>query len=55
MNTEQTEYTVEYEDRYGVLYYANVKADNVDDAAMRLRQLYPDAVIRAVTRVPEDG
>lgn len=52
MENEQMEYTVEYQDAYGVLYFENVKASNLSDAKMRVLQRFPDIDIRAVTIVP---
>jgi|GEM_PF-1160365 len=54
MNVEpvELEYTVEYQDAYGVLYFENVKATDLSDAKMKIHQRYPDVVFRAVTAVP---
>ncbi|WP_232695747.1 hypothetical protein [Brevibacillus daliensis] len=55
MENEQIEYTVEYQDTYGVLYFENVKAFNLSDAKMKIRQRFPDVFIRAVTTVPNSN
>ncbi|MCQ6561202.1 hypothetical protein [Paenibacillus mendelii] len=54
MDNEQAAYTVEYQDNYGVLFYANVKASHAGDAKEQILQLHPDVLIRAVTRVAND-
>ncbi len=51
MENEELEYTVEYQDGYGVLYFENVKASDLLDAEMQIRQRFPDVTIRAVTIV----
>jgi hypothetical protein len=51
MENEQIEYTVEYQDGYGVIYFENVKASDLSDAKMQIRQKSPDVTIRAVTVV----
>ena len=50
MENEQTEYTVEYQDRYGVVYYRNVKAEDIAEAKAMIQLIQPDVIIRAVTR-----
>ncbi|OBZ17230.1 hypothetical protein [Bacillus sp. FJAT-26390] len=54
MKNEQSQFTVEYQDHYGVVYYRNVKAANIAEANMIIRQKQPDVIIRAVTLVPID-
>ncbi|WP_240422072.1 hypothetical protein [Paenibacillus periandrae] len=54
MENEQTEFTVEYQDNYGVVYYRNVKATDIAEAKVIIRQMQPDVVIRAITLVPND-
>ncbi|MFC4305287.1 hypothetical protein [Cohnella boryungensis] len=49
MESEQAEYTVEYQDTYGVVYYRNVKASDIAEAKALIRQGNPDVVIRAAT------
>ncbi len=51
-DNEQTEYTVEYQDRYGVVYYRNVQATDIAEAKARIQQMLPDVTIRAVTSIP---
>jgi len=51
MENEQAEYTVEYQDTYGVVYYRNVKASDFAEAKALIRQGNPDVVIRAATLV----
>lgn len=51
MDNEQIEYTVEYQDAYGVLYFENVKANNFAEAKTQIRQRFPDVVISAITIV----
>ncbi len=55
METGQTEYTVEYQDSCGVVYYRNIKALDFAEAKAIIRQGNPDAVIRAVTLVPSEN
>ncbi|MFC5470871.1 hypothetical protein ACFPPD_19465 [Cohnella suwonensis] len=55
MENEQIEYTVEYQDGYGVLYFENIKASDLSDAKMQIRQRFPDVTIRAVTVVPHNN
>jgi len=54
MENEQTEFTVEYQDSYGVAYYRNVKATDIAEAKVIILQMQPDVIIRAVTLVPND-
>lgn len=51
MENEQIEYTVEYQDSYGVVYFENVKALSLSDAKMQVHQRFLEANIRAVTAV----
>lgn len=51
VDNEKIEYTVEYQDAYGVLYFENVQANNFSEAEMQIRQRLPDVVVRAVTIV----
>ncbi|MFP4977517.1 hypothetical protein ACE6ED_19080 [Paenibacillus sp. CN-4] len=51
MENEQIEYTVEYQDSYGVVYFENVKALSLSDAKIQVHQRIPEANIRAVTAV----
>ncbi|MNJ47486.1 hypothetical protein [Paenibacillus fonticola] len=55
MENDQIEFTVEYQDSNGVLYFENIKASNLSDAKMQVRQRFPDVNIRAVTIVPHDN
>ncbi|GGG78662.1 hypothetical protein [Paenibacillus radicis (ex Gao et al. 2016)] len=55
MDNEQIEYTVEYQDNYGVMYFENVKANNVAEAKMQISQRLPDVVIRAITVVSKEN
>lgn len=55
MEKEKAEYTVEYQDILGVVYYRNVKASDVAEAKALIRQGSPDIVIRAVTLVPDNS
>ncbi|QHT59763.1 hypothetical protein GXP70_07225 [Paenibacillus lycopersici] len=55
MEQEQREYTVEYQDGYGVLYYETVTADGLSEAETQVRRRYPDVTIRAVTMNPHAG
>jgi len=52
VENEELEYTVEYQDGYGMLYFENVKATDLSDAKIQIRQRFPDVTIRAVTVVP---
>ena len=53
MKIDQTEFTVEYQDPYGVVYYRNVKASDFAEAKVMITQIHSDVAIRAVTRVTE--
>lgn len=53
MEREQAEYTVEYLDMNGILYYENVMAVDFSEAKERIRSRYPEASVRAVTLVGE--
>jgi hypothetical protein len=55
VENEEHEYTVEYQDAYGVLYFENVKASNLSDAKMQVFQRLPDVNIRAVTIIPHEN
>ncbi|GIO16514.1 hypothetical protein J19TS2_60690 [Cohnella xylanilytica] len=44
MEKEQIEYTVEYLDRNGVVYFENVKASGLPDAKLQIRQKFPDVM-----------
>lgn len=55
MENEELEYTVEYQDAYGVLYFEIVKASDLSDAKMQVQQRFPDVTIRAVTVVPHNN
>ncbi len=55
VENKELEYTVEYQDGYGVLYFDNVKASDLSDAKMQIRQRFPDVTIRAVTVAPHDN
>lgn len=55
LENEELEYTVEYQDAYGVLYFENVKASNLSNAKMQVCQRFPDANIRAVTIITHDN
>ncbi|MBB6695326.1 hypothetical protein H7B90_28410 [Cohnella xylanilytica] len=54
MEKKQIEYTVEYMDQNGVVYFENVKASGLSDAKRQIRQRFADVTIRAVTVVPHD-
>lgn len=49
VENEQIEYTVEYQDSYGVTYFENIKASDLSDAKTKIIQKFPDITIRAVT------
>lgn len=51
MENEQIEYTVEYQDMYGVVYFKNVIATSFSEAKVQVSQQFPDVLIRAVTVV----
>ncbi|GGF96460.1 hypothetical protein GCM10010912_46620 [Paenibacillus albidus] len=55
MDNKELEYTVEYQDSYGVIYFENIKASDLSDAKMQIRQRFPDVSIRAVTVIPHDN
>ncbi|WP_113029359.1 hypothetical protein [Paenibacillus contaminans] len=56
MNIRQSEseFSVEYQDPNGVLYYRNIKATDFAEAKAYILQRYPDVVIRAVTLLTDD-
>ncbi|MED4730762.1 hypothetical protein P9597_21995 [Aneurinibacillus migulanus] len=48
-------YTVEYEcPVYGVVYYQNVPACDLEEARWHIHSAQPDAIIRAVSLLPVD-
>ncbi|MDO3413012.1 hypothetical protein QWJ34_24830 [Saccharibacillus sp. CPCC 101409] len=49
------EYTVEYQDVYGVLYFTNVYASDTTDAKSQVLRQIADAKIRAVTIVEREA
>lgn len=51
MENKQLEYTVEYVDHLGVVYYENVQAAGVSEAKLLITGRFPDVTIRAVTVV----
>ncbi|QWU14879.1 hypothetical protein SAMN04487895_10953 [Paenibacillus sophorae] len=55
MDDDRVEYTVEYQDTNGILYFENVKASNLSEAKVQIRQRLPDVFIRAVTIVPNQN
>lgn len=55
MESEELEFTVEYQDGYGVLYFENVKASDLSQAKMQIRRMFPAVTIRAVTVVPHNN
>jgi len=54
MDIRQSEFSVEYQDPNGVLYYRNIKATDFAEAKACILQRYPDVVIRAVTLLTDD-
>lgn len=52
MDEQQLEYTVEYQDGYGVTYFDNVVACSIADAKGLIRSRHPDVNIRAVAMNP---
>ncbi|CAM3395607.1 hypothetical protein PALU110988_20270 [Paenibacillus lupini] len=54
MENEQIDFSVEYQDTNGVVFYRNVKAEDVAEAKQIMNQLHPEAIIRAVSLVPNE-
>lgn len=55
MENEQKDFSVEYQDPNGVVFYRNVRAEDITEAKQIMNQLHPEANIRAVSLVPTDG
>lgn len=49
---QQHSYTVEYEDRHGVIYYDHVRACSIGDARGQIQSNRLDVHIRAITMNP---
>ncbi|RKP58073.1 hypothetical protein D7Z26_00780 [Cohnella endophytica] len=49
MDQDQAEFTVEYQDMNGILYYEIVRAADIAGAKAFISGKYPEAFIRAVT------
>lgn len=54
MENEQIDFSVEYQDTNGVVFYRNVRAEDVAEAKQIMKQLHPEAIIRAVSLVPNE-
>lgn len=53
MENELKEFTVEYQDINGVIFYRNVLATDADEARVIICQMQPNPIIRAVTFNPD--
>ncbi|MGO4106472.1 hypothetical protein [Paenibacillus sp. YAF4_2] len=54
MENEQIDFSVEYHDPNGVVFYRNVRAVDIAEAKQIISLLHPEAVIRAVSLVPAE-
>jgi len=54
MDKEAIEYSVEFQDSYGIIYTRELRADSIAEAKIIIQNNYPDVVVRAVTRITEN-
>ncbi|MDT9718034.1 hypothetical protein QVE09_03945 [Paenibacillus sp. ClWae2A] len=54
MDREAIEYSVEFQDSYGIIYTQELRAESIAEAKMIIQNNYPDVVVRAVTRIIEN-
>ncbi|WP_340013266.1 hypothetical protein [Paenibacillus sp. FSL K6-1318] len=54
MDREVNEYSVEFQDSYGIIYTRELRAESIAEAKIIIQNNYPDVVVRAVTRITEN-
>lgn len=54
MDREVIEYSVEFQDSYGIIYTRELRAESIAEAKIIIQNNYPDVVVRAVTRITQN-
>ncbi|MCP1427343.1 hypothetical protein J3D43_005859 [Paenibacillus xylanexedens] len=54
MDREAIEFSVEFQDSYGIIYTRELRAESIAEAKIIIQNNYPDVIVRAVTRITEN-